>query len=391
MILHLAQDEKFIDMGFGTFEEAAPGQNECMVLTWSLPLKYIKSIPYTVINLREADFKALAKDLERYDFVVLHSLDQNIQKILQYVSRKLTIVWIGFGYDYYDLIVEKQTDLYDPLTTRLFEQHHPSTPVQLPFYKNDKYFPVRMLNKIKQRLSGEKTKKEIIDNIDFFAPVLNSEYDMVKSGFGKYFAPKFIDWNYGSLEDDPKVYENLKISSTGILLGNSSSYENNHLEIMELLKRFNVSDRKIIAPLSYGGGGKKYCEAIANKGRELFGVNFSPLVDYVSLNEYTNIISSCSVVIMNHIRQQAFGNIETMMIYGATIFLKKENPIYSFLKEDGAVIFTIEELEKNPNLIDYRLSLAEIDINKEVSGRDGNKKLALKKTKNLINMALNKR
>ena len=387
MILHLAQDEKFIDMGFGMFEEAAPGQNECMVLTRSLPLKYIKSIPYTAINLREADFKALAKELERYDFVVLHSLDKNIQKILQYVSKKLTMVWIGFGYDYYDLIVEKQTDLYDPLTTKLFEQHHPSTPVQVPFYKNDKYFPVRILRKIKRRISGTKTKKEIINNIDYFAPVLNSEYDMVKNNFGKYFSPKFIDWNYVSQEDDIKGFENMKISSNGILIGNSASYENNHLEIMELLKRCNVSNRKIIAPLSYGGGGTNYRDAIVNKGREVFGVNFFPLVDFIPMVEYTNIISLCSVVIMNHIRQQALGNISIMLYLGATVFLKKENPIYSFFKEDGAVIFSIEELEENPNLIDYRLSLNEIDINREMIRKDSNKELMLKKTKNLINMA----
>jgi len=390
MILHLALDEKFIDMGFKIFEKAAPGQNECMVLTRSLPLKYIKSIPYTAINLQEADFKALAKELELYDFVVLHSLDKNIQKILQYVSKKLTLVWIGLGYDYYDLIVEKKTDLYDPLTARLFEQHHPSTPAQMPLYKNDKYFPVRMLRKIKRRISGTKTKKEIIDNIDYFAPVLNSEYDMVKNSFGKHFSPKFIDWGYGSLEETFEGFENLKISSNGILIGNSASYANNHLEMIELLKRCNVSDRKIIAPLSYGGGGKKYREVIVNKGKEVLGVNFFPLDNFVSSTEYMNIINSCSVVIMNHIRQQALGNIFTMMYLGATIFLKKENPIYSYYKENGAVIFSIEELEKNPNLIDYRLSLNEIDINREVIKGDSSEELMLKKTKNLINMALNK-
>lgn len=391
MILHLAQDEKFIDMGFMMFEEVAPGQNECMVLTWSIPLKYIKSIPYTAINLREVDFKMLAKELEGYDFIVVHSLDQNIQKVLQYASKKLTIVWIGFGYDYYDLIVEKRTDLHDPLTARLFEQYHPSTPVQVPFYENDKYFPGRLLNKIKRRISGIKTKKEIIENIDFFAPVLNSEYNMVKNSFGKHFSPKYIDWSYGSFEDDLKTYGNLKISSNGILIGNSASYENNHLETMELLTKFDMSDRKIIAPLSYGGGGKNYRGAIVNKGREVFGVNFFPFIDFVPLNEYANIISSCSVVIMNHIRQQAFGNIYIMMYLGATVFLKKKNPIYSFLKENGAVIFSIEELEKNPNLIDYRLSLDEVDINKEVIRGDWNKELMLENTRNLINMALNKK
>ena len=41
-------------------------------------------------------------------------------------------------------------------------------------------------------------------------------------------------------------------SGNNILIGNSRSYANNHLEIFSILSKFNIANRKVIVPLSYG-------------------------------------------------------------------------------------------------------------------------------------------
>ena len=106
------------------------------------------------------------------------------------------------------------------------------------------------------------------------------------------------------------------------------------------------------------------------------------------IDKYIQLISSCSVVIMNHTRQQALGNIITMMYMGATIFLKEENPIYMFFKKHNAVIFTIYDLEKNHDLLDYRLSVEEIEINKRILKQHWSRKIALQRTKQLLEKAV---
>lgn len=386
MILHLVNDEKFIDIAYRMFEDASPDNNECMVLSSSESLTYIKNTPCEIVNPAAANLKEIALKLDLYDFIVVHMLDFNKQQLLQYVSKRTKIVWIGFGADYYDLIVEKNTDLFEPFTTRLFKNNNLHTIIKIPFYRKESFIPIKFLKKVKRLILGTKNKAEVIDKIDFFAPVLNSEYDVVKEAV-KGFKPKFIDWNYGTLGDDlVRGFENVKLHGKNILVGNSAYYENNHLEVFELLKKLDIGDKKIITPLSYGN--EEYRDEIKSAGKNAFSENFLPLIDFMSIDKYIETISSCSIVIMNHIRQQAVGNIIIMMYLGATVFLKNKNPVYKFFKEEGAVIYSIEELEKDATMLDIRLLRIEIEKNREVLKRNWSREVAQQKTKRLIEIAL---
>jgi len=110
VIVHLVHDEKFIDMAFRIFEEVAPNQNECIALSPSPELTFIKTTPCRIVDPLTANLKEVASQLEQYDVIVVHMLDFYKQQVLQYVSKKTRIVWIGFGVDYYDLIVKSNTD-----------------------------------------------------------------------------------------------------------------------------------------------------------------------------------------------------------------------------------------------------------------------------------------
>ncbi|MDZ7680670.1 MAG: hypothetical protein U5J63_02895 [Fodinibius sp.] len=60
--------------------------------------------------------------------------------------------------------------------------------------------------------------------------------------------------------------DELRASGSNILLGNSSSATNNHLEAFELLQNLELRDRKVVTPLSYGC--HKYAKAITEGRRE---------------------------------------------------------------------------------------------------------------------------
>lgn len=104
--------------------------------------------------------------------------------------------------------------------------------------------------------------------------------------------------------------------------------------------------------------------------------------------EYTELIGTCSNAIMNHHRQQGAGNIVVMLFLGANVYLNRINPYYSYLKEKGAVVFTVEELSDSPELLDSRLSKDEIEQNRQILMSSSNEKATLDKTERLINKVL---
>lgn len=398
MILHLVNDEKFIDSGFNLFEDILPGHNKCVVLSEENETKFIKTTPYTVRNFKDIHTKEFSDMLDLYDLIVFHSLESYKLQVLKYVPKNTVIVWIGFGFDYYDLIVKDKKDLFDTKTKALFLQHMHGK--ELPLYKDYRYVISQIMKKLKLLLGGEKykqellekkvmqellekkTKRELLQRITYFAPVLKEEYPMVKEAMNNCFKPKFIDWNYIQ-----KEYDIVPITSNNILVGNSSFYENNHLEVFDLLKRFNVHNRKILTPLSYGN--VVYRDSIINEGVKLFGDDFVPFIDFMPFEEYIQHLATCSIVIMNHIRQQALGNIDIMIYFGATVFLKQVNPIYKMYKNIGVTIFSIEELEHDPELLNFRLNKEQIEKNRRLLQAKWSLEVAREKTKVLLETSLN--
>ncbi len=375
MILHIVPDDKFIDMAYNMFEKASPNNNEFMVVTKQENFKYIKTTPITRISPLKFLTKSFAKRLSKYEFVVIHWLEDQTKQLILNAPREVKFIWIGWGGDYYRYINKK---LYLPLTQTLVNDTF--TPQVKTSIKQKIKTRIKKLFFLKEVLDTEK----IIARINFFAPVLQEDYDLLCNEFID-FSPKYIDWNYGTLEDD-LVPEKLQIDGKNILLGNSATAENNHLDTFKILRHINISDRKIICPLSYGD--MNYSEKIIRHGIELFGNNFEALTDFIPINEYNKIINSCSIVIMNHLRQQAVGNIVIMLYFGAKVFLNKENPVYEFFKKNGAIIFNMEELtDKNINI---ELTEQEKHINKEVLKKYWARDVILEKTKKLIEIMRDK-
>src|SRR5690606_8564482 len=119
----------------------------------------------------------------------------------------------------------------------------------------------------------------------------------------------------------------------------SAFYTNNHLEAFELLKNIDLGKKKIICPLSYGN--RNYAKKIADKGKKRWKDNFVPLFKLMPLHEYNEYLRLCGIVIMNNYRQQAVGNILTMIWMGAKVFLNEETSLYKYLKRIGVFVFSI--------------------------------------------------
>ena len=146
---------------------------------------------------------------------------------------------------------------------------------------------------------------------------------------------------YYPLEVLFKGIENVKVRGENILLGNSASFTNNHIEAFNFLKGINLEDRKIIMPLSYGD--KVYGEKVDEIGKSIFGSKLESIFHFIPLSEFNELLSTCNVVIMNHYRQQAVGNIIATLWMGAKVYLNEKNTFYHYLKRIGVYVYSIEK------------------------------------------------
>lgn len=368
-ILHLANDEKFIDQAINTFEELAPGSNDLYVYS-KKPLKFVKSqanIPSSLSVLTGR----ISKSFTQYDVVIIHSLSSVWYKAILSIPSDIPIVWIGWGYDYYDIIYTSPEKMLLPLTSKEIKKIAPK----------DNLF--KKLKRIAKKIIFPSSKYKTIQRINFFAPVLPAEYNMVSTNFPGVKFPDYCLWNYGNLEEDlVKDFIESKVTGNSILVGNSASAENNHLDSFRLLSSIDITDRDIISPLSYGDA--QYRNLVITKGQELFEKNFQPLISFMPITDYVKILESCGFVIMNHLRQQAVGNIVIMLYLGAKVFLRKECPTYNFFLEQGAIIFSIQELENKPELLDHALDDASMIVNRQIIINNWSKEASHKKTTLLL-------
>ena len=107
-------------------------------------------------------------------------------------------------------------------------------------------------------------------------------------------------------------------------------------------------------------------------------------MDFIPLSEYVGLVSSCSHVLMNHVRQQGMGILLIMLYLGSLVFLREENPALHYLRRLGFFVRTMQELMQNPRLLDQRLSMDEIQHNKELLQQHWSKLVIDDHTRQLI-------
>lgn len=368
-IIHIVTDDKFADAAYDIFESQYPNQNEFIIFSDSDKLHYIKKIKPQFHKRINIFFKISIKKILQADLVIFHGYNSYSSLLLRAIPRNTPTIWIGFGFDYYDLINRPLYKKKTKLIANGFSRKQ--TLLSLP----KKIF--------KQLVQKYLNKKRLINKFDIFSPVLEQEYYLVQKNL-KVFLPKFASWNYGTLEDHlVKEFVNLSICGNNILLGNSATLSNNHVEAFDLINALNIDDRNIITPLSYGDS--NYADLIIEKGYNIFGNCFSPLTDFVELASYIKILQSCSIVIMNHLRQQALGNIVISLYLGAKVFLDDRNPIYIFFLEKKAFIYSLSELE---NELNSELTNEQILRNREILREHWGRESIYAKTRNLVGLAL---
>lgn len=376
-ILHVATDNKFIDYAHQIFERALPGGNDVFIIDECDDLQFVTLTP--TIQCKAAHVASLLTDVDlaQYRFVVLHSLKLEFEPVID-AFKGTPICWLGWGYDYYDML-GSELDFLAPKTRR-FQQRFLRLHGFKQWIKRGLRLPTEVArhDQIAQRI-------KLIEKIQWFSPVLEEEYELLLGSHEWGSFPAFISWNYGTLEDNYiKGFEGKVVQGTDIFIGNSASVTSNHLDAIEALKQHPELSRQIYVPLNYGTAPVSYKDAVVRFGVQCFGKAFTPLLNFMPIQEYVALLLNCGYVILNHKRQQAVGNIVILLYLGARIFLRAENPVYPHLIKRGVVINTMDELAKNPELLNTPLSKEERESNRQAMMQTWSRETGLERTQALI-------
>lgn len=262
------------------------------------------------------------------DVVYFHSLPPVDWKLVSAIQNKVTIVWWVWGYDIYNgygLIKPFiSLNLYKPLTKSLVVQN------------NQKHYIKTILTIIKSTYFSLYRSKAL-RKISYLHTVTETEFNILHSLSGfrhmkRFYAPSNLNFSKPSL-DREKQY---------LMVGNSSSATNNHLDIFESLKTIGFKEKDIIVPLSYGS--KRYAEII-NKRIMLNKYPFKIKIirTFLPKEEYESIFNHVSHAIYGVMRQQAMGNIVFCLLHGVKIFLYEDSILYKDFKGRGYIVYSIEK------------------------------------------------
>ncbi|NLI72696.1 MAG: TDP-N-acetylfucosamine:lipid II N-acetylfucosaminyltransferase [Bacteroidales bacterium] len=278
--------------------------------------------------LKINDLLFVLKNIQKADWIYIHFLQYNPTLLYWALNEKLLkkSTWIVWG-----------SDLYS-------------------YYKKDKNLKTRIY---------EFWRRKVISELPEIAVFAEEEFNLIKKLYetNAEYAPILypIPINISYLDRlKPKVSK----EKTVFLLGNSGDKSNLHYEMINLLTPFSAENIEIICPLSYGAD-KEYQESVIRYGTKYFGDKFIPLVDFMGKEEYSQVLGSIDVALMNHKRQQGLGNILALLYLGKKVFMRTDVTSYAFLKNKGCELYDITQI-KNFSFTELMETTAEIVKNKKI-------------------------
>lgn len=354
-ILHICQDEKFVDYAIRNFTDFnLPGiEHEFCVVVPNVKqkLKHVKG-NVTVKTRADVIGSFLFGSYRSFNVVVFHSFPKYFTTISKFIRSNQLRVWIGWGFDYYCFYNKKTVLDYHEKKKR-------------PTLKN------RLQDYFYTFISYKNEYKKF----DFFSPVLASEFEIFKDIVSD--KTQLIEWNYGSQANLSELIVEAELG-TNILLGNSSTPSNNHLDV---LKKLDSLSHEIVLPLNYGDFNYRDWLLDELKGYDLC---VSPIVDYLDSTRYLALLNTCNVMIMNHIRQQGAGNVGIALLSGMTVYLNEESPLYVELIRKGFHILRTQDIEQGQEI--KHLSEDDIFANKKLAKEVFNSSVTQTKTHEMLKM-----
>lgn len=383
-IINIISDEKFIDNIIEYHDLTNDIAYHKYVIISPICKTKFKFISHhnRIEIVKPKDFNLYLKS-ERPDAVFIHNLTVIPPRLILAIPSIIPVIWSSWGMDIYSNPENKPvieiSNLYRPITSKKLSVFNKR------FHSNFLNLEIKRLIKLiltKQPLLAHKRINDYyqaINRIDFFSSVLPPEYTLVKERTN-FNAQQILYKYYNIHAFGKKTY--IQKKQHKLLIGNSSAPTNNHLDLFNEIKDINLSNFKIILPLSYGSG-NEWKDIILKDAKQKIKGNISPLFGFISFEEYSSLLSECSHAIFYHERQQALGNIYYLLLTGCKLYLSETSITYRYLKDIGIKVFSIQSELTNDKFSDFLEDNDILKNSKIISDLIYNKENAINELKEL--------
>ena len=296
------------------------------------------------------------------DKIILHGLKSDLVDCLKFLKQNIDcrVYWIFWGYElYFTLGNLGKYKLFDGFLN--------------PFLRDTYYSPNRLSFIVKRFFYGKRLLsdvfKEALTMIDYFCFWNYKDYELLQAHFHtnikyKYFAYMASEETAIKVNIEDVVCKKSKT----LMINHQASNTGNHNTVMKKIAWLDTkNDYKKIVPLSYGSS--RIRKLVLRQGQHLFKEQFNPILEYMPRDKYFELMSSVEVAVFGQKRQEASGNISTLLKNGVKVFLREKNNLLQYYREKGYIIFSFE---KDLNSIDdlKPLSLEEQAYNRDCSVRN---------------------
>lgn len=203
----------------------------------------------------------------------------------------------------------------------------------------------------------EHFRKKVIKNMPNIVGDKFLDFPVVRTLYGNN-SKIYNSFSYPSnLFKDRNIVNNISDHTT-ILVGNSADPSNNHLELFLLLEKYKEKNITIICPLSYGD--MKYAAKVSVEGKRIFRDKFIPLPNLLPLKDYEALLDTIDIGLFAHRRQQAFGNIISLLSIGKKIYLRQDITTWNCLLHYGVKVhdvnnFDLSKISKDESILNSKI------------------------------------
>jgi dTDP-N-acetylfucosamine:lipid II N-acetylfucosaminyltransferase len=329
MNLHIVSDSKFSNTFYRNLQEIGLlSNNKIIARSNQKSLSYITH-PVPFASLYSKEFANLAGDTQQYEQVFIHQFSPLMYRwVARHQFTKLN--WMVWGGDLYNLPFVDH-DFYEP-RTRVYTRVNRSGE--------------NVLYLLKLYLTNFPFRRRAYAKVTGLYTWMHSEYEFAMQNI-KGLEAKHEFFFY----ENQVPYQNLdvvressaKIDRLRIVVGNSATPTNNHMDAIEKISASGLL-ADLIIPVGYGE--PKYTRFL-KKNTDFYKNGSIEFVErFMDFNEYVQLLSNADALVMNHIRPQGYGNIFMSMYLGKPVFLNAKNLSLSDLNSAGLQWFPLTDLAK---------------------------------------------
>lgn len=347
-LLHVLSETAFVDRYYEKFLNS-DFENDFIFLKNESTYngKYTDKVTYWHNNLE--GLERLAEHFHKYDGVILYYLDGTKMQLLEYVkSYNGKIFWSFFGAELYSLREFQNTFLSkDALKFKNYNSLSSLKALLIEFIRpyywklKNKWSPLEKLIYASKKIDG------LIWYNKF-------EYDMLNKMLDHQL-PAFVECSVSSRICSSNALK----ANTKIIMGNSGSIFNNHIEGIKYLAASNKKYSTSI-PINYGAT-IDYKNLLKSEA-EKHNLNIDYLENHIPYNEFIDYVNEHSTAVYPCYRQMGIGNIIIAIQCNLKIYLSEKNPTFPWLKSIGLKVFSIES-QLISDLENDNLKLSQEDIN----------------------------